>query len=127
MPKKVLVVDDDQSVRELYVPYFAMKGYDTVAAIDGEEGMAILAREKIDLIVLDLAMPGMQGEDVMEQIAQNPEWKNIPIIVESALGPETGRPQKVKERFSGRLRFEIFQRPNSLEKLQQAMGEMIAL
>jgi len=127
MKKKVLVVDDDPTVLELYVPYFTMKGYDTVGAVDGPEGLAILGREKIDVIVLDLAMPGMQGEDVMEKIAQNPDWKKIPIIVESALGPETGRPQKVKERFTGRLRFEIFQRPNSLEKLQEMMGEMIAL
>ena len=127
MSKQVLIVDDDKDIRELYVPYFTMKGYDTVGAADGEEGLQILARETIDLVILDLAMPGIQGEDVMQKMAEHPKWKNIPINVESALGAETGRPQKLKERFKGKLRFEFFQRPNTLEKLEKAMGEIIAL
>ena len=127
MAKKVLIVDDDADIRDLYVPYFAQRGYATIGAVDGETGLEILAREKVDVVVLDLAMPGIQGEDVMQKMADHPEWKKIPIIVESALGPETGRPQKIRERFEGKLHFEIFQRPNSLEKLEQVLSEIIAL
>src|SRR3989442_11862053 len=127
MGKSVRIVDDDESIRELYVTYFANKGYDTIGAADGEEALKILAREKVDLMILDLAMPGLQGEEVMDTMVVHPTWKDIPIIVESALGQETGRPQKLKARFEGKLRFAFFQRPNSLEKLEKVIGEILVL
>lgn len=125
--KKVLIVDDDQVVRELYVPYFAAKGYDAAAACNGKEALVIMKKEKVDLLILDLAMPEMTGEDVMQAMAGNPEWETIPIIIDTAVSSASGRLDKIKATFTGKLRFAFFQRPTSLEKLNDAISQILIL
>ena len=127
MAKTVMIVDDDSGVQNLYGPYFKSKGYDVKAAFDGKEALAILEKEKVDLILLDLAMPELTGEELMERIVKNPEWKDIPIVIESALGPETGRPQKIKKQFTGKLNFVFFQRPSSLEEVNETIRRLLVL
>lgn len=125
MSKKLLIVDDDKTVQELYSSYFAMKGYETVVAANGKEALVILEKEPVRLIILDLAMPEMDGETVLQKILDNPKWKEIPIIIDSALGPETGRLKKVKDLFVGKLQLVIFQRPSSLESIAEAIESRI--
>ncbi len=127
MAKKVLIVDDNESALQVYMAGFRMKGYDVIAAPGGQEALDALAKEKIDLVILDLAMPGVQGEDVMEKMATTPEWKEIPILVDTALGAETGRINKVKATFKDRLRVSYFIRPHSLEQLFNAVQEHVGL
>lgn len=89
MEKKtvVLVVEDEQMLRELYVEALRVKGFAVFTAVDGVKAIEQLKKnyEKIDLILLDLLMPRKDGFEVLAEINQNPEWKNIPVIVATNL------------------------------------------
>ena len=79
------------------------------------------------LIILDLNMPEMTGEEVMQAMAGHPVWKQIPIIVDTAVDPATGRLEKIKSAFGDKLRLEFFQRPTSLDELNEAIGGILIL
>ena len=66
-------------MREGLAEYLAMQGYRVVAAADGAEGLAELERESFDLVLLDLSMPRMSGEEVLERLAQRPD--KVPVVV----------------------------------------------
>lgn len=86
MPKKVLIADDQPDTRRLLediLAEFRPYGVTTLTALDGSEACEIAAREKPDLILLDVMMPGISGIDVCKKIKGNPELKNSYIIVVS--------------------------------------------
>lgn len=125
--KKVLVVDDDKMIRNLYVPYFKGKGYAVTAAANGNEALQVLKREKVHLVILDLNMPEMTGEEVLEAMAGHAVWKKIPVIIDTAVDPASGRLGKIKEAYKGKLYFDFFERPTSLEELNEAIGRILIL
>jgi len=84
--KKILVIEDDKFLRDLIVRKLDSEGFDTLEAIDGEEGIILAGKEKPNLILLDLILPGMHGFDVLKKIKENPEIKSIPVIILSNLG-----------------------------------------
>ena len=94
--KKVLIVEDDNFVAEVYLAKLSEMGYETVLAQNGEEGLAELKRGKIDLILLDILMPIMNGIEMLEQMKKNEEWKSIPVILLTNIG-EKESIQKVRE------------------------------
>lgn len=76
---KILVIDDELSIRSLLDTLLGRKGYDVVLAANGQKGLALLRREHPDVVVLDLKMPGMDGIAVLQQIRNlNPSQ---PVIV----------------------------------------------
>lgn len=85
MKKKILVIDDDLNVRDYLVSLFTDNGYDVSVAGDVKEGYAEAKKVKPDLITLDIEMPGEWGPRFYRQLAQDPELKNIPVIVISGL------------------------------------------
>ncbi len=86
--KKILVVEDDKFLRKVYESKLPKEGYEVVTAVDGEEGLAAIKREKPDLVLLDLIMPKMTGFDVLIEVQKDSRIKNIPILVLSNLGQE---------------------------------------
>lgn len=76
--KTILIVDD--TVENLDILASLLDNYDIVDAINGADALEILKEEKIDLILLDIIMPTMDGYEVCKKIQENPETKNIPII-----------------------------------------------
>jgi CheY-like chemotaxis protein len=124
MPKTVLIVDDDYAVQQLYIAWFELLGCATRAAYNGALALEVLSKEKIDLIILDLAMPTAEGEVVLEKMLATPALTQIPVIIDSALGPETGRPARIDERYKGKLRYAFFRRPTSLEKIQETIEKL---
>lgn len=88
MPSKILIVEDEPNI---VVPLrFIMEenGYEVSVAFTGEEAVQILAREKPDLILLDIMLPGMDGYELCQMIRQKPDWEDIRIIFLTALGRE---------------------------------------
>ena len=85
MAKKILVVDDDPSIVEYLVSIFQDSGYATCSANDGETALAVLEREKPDLITLDLEMPNEWGPRFYRKYTQKAEFKDLPVIVISGL------------------------------------------
>ena len=82
MLKKILVVDDDPINRKLIVKILDKKGFDTIEADNGVEAFNVLKNEdKIDLILLDIIMPVMNGIEFLKEIKTIPEYLNIPIII----------------------------------------------
>lgn len=86
MPKKILIVEDDKFLRELISRKLAKENYETVEAIDGEEGITKAKEEKPDLILLDLILPTIDGFEVLAKIKAEPTLSHIPVIILSNLG-----------------------------------------
>jgi DNA-binding response OmpR family regulator len=85
--KKVLLVEDDESVRQLVRVTLEMNGYEVVEATDGLEGLLMLDMHKPDAIVLDLMMPDVGGERMLAQLRAAPETKRTPVVI------ITGKPE----------------------------------
>jgi len=81
----VLVIDDDDSVRELLKELLVHEGYRTLLASNGEDGIAMAIEREPDLIILDLSMPGMSGFDVMSSLRRNPLIADIPVLIYTAM------------------------------------------
>jgi CheY-like chemotaxis protein len=81
----ILVVDDDQQNLELVQAYLEDIECETVAARDGIEALEMVAREKPDLILLDVMMPKMSGFEVCRRLKVDPDTSDIPIIMVTAL------------------------------------------
>jgi CheY-like chemotaxis protein len=79
--KKILIIEDDQIVANVYRNKLAVEGYTTETAADGETGLKVLQSLKPDLIILDLMLPGISGLDIIKQVRSEPEFAKIPIIV----------------------------------------------
>ncbi len=87
MAKKILVVDDDQYIRELYEEVLKEAGYTVETAVDGEEGLALMQKGGYDLVLLDVMMPKRDGLGVLSALNANPPvQKNGPIILVTNLG-----------------------------------------
>jgi signal transduction histidine kinase/DNA-binding response OmpR family regulator len=79
--QRVLVVDDDQHIRELLRQELTEAGYDVQTAANGREGVALVRRERPDLIILDVMMPEMNGFDVAAVLKNDPATMDIPIVI----------------------------------------------
>ena len=82
--KKILVVDDEEPVRQLLSTLLQQCGYDVVTAGDGRSGVVRAFTEHPDLILIDLNMPGMDGKQAIAGIKADPVTERIPILVLTA-------------------------------------------
>ena len=80
-PGFILAVDDLQENRELVARYLSRSGHIVVTAAGGEEALSTLEQTDVDVVLLDLLMPGMDGREVLYRIKQHPEWRATPVIV----------------------------------------------
>ena len=85
---KILMIEDDIFLRKLYKDQIVRAGFDFIEATNGIEGVNKTKSEKPDLILLDLMLPRMNGFDVLRDIKENEDTKNIPVIVLSSLSHE---------------------------------------
>lgn len=88
---KVMVVEDDAALREIYSIRITAEGYDVVSAGDGEEALAVAVREKPDLILADVMMPKISGFDMLDILRNTPETANIKVIMMTALSGDDQR------------------------------------
>lgn len=88
---KVMVVEDDAALREIYSIRIAAEGYEIVSAGDGEEALAVAVREKPDLILSDVMMPKISGFDMLDILRTTPETANIKVVMMTALSSEDQR------------------------------------
>ncbi|MDP3713218.1 MAG: response regulator [Mycobacteriales bacterium] len=81
--RTVLVVDDEESVRELLAVVLTLEGHQVVQAADGPTALALAATVRPDLVVLDVMMPGMDGWEVAARLAAHPATAGVPRMVVS--------------------------------------------
>jgi two-component system response regulator VicR len=82
--KKVLCIEDDPEMIDLIKLILERKGFQFIGAVGGREGLDAIAREKPDLVLLDIMMPDIDGWDVYRQMKASDEYKDIPVIVVTA-------------------------------------------
>ena len=88
MRTKVLVVDDEQDILDLVRYHLEREGYQVVGCRDGRAALDLVSRERPDLVVLDLLMPGVDGLEVCRRLRQD---SAIPIIMLTAKAEETDK------------------------------------
>jgi two-component system phosphate regulon response regulator PhoB len=85
---RVLIIEDDPAIQEMLSLAFAGEGWDLLAAGSGEDGMALLGKNRADCIILDIMLPGMDGLKFLKKIKNESRFKTIPVILASARGEE---------------------------------------
>ena len=88
MSKKILIVDDEPSIIVPVQFLMEQNGYYVMVAFSGEEAMEIIAEKKVDLILLDIMLPVIDGFEVCQRVRENPRWNKIKIILLTALGSD---------------------------------------
>ena len=88
---KIMLVEDDKSLREIYGVRLLAEGYEITSAGDGEEALAMAVKEHPDLILSDVMMPKISGFDMLDIIRATPETKDIKVIMMTALSSEDQR------------------------------------
>ena len=88
MPKKILIVDDEPSIIVPLQFLMEQNGHDVMVAFSGEEAMEIITEKKVDLILLDIMLPVIDGFEVCQRVRENPQWNKIKIILLTALGSD---------------------------------------
>lgn len=83
---KILFIEDDKFLAEILTKKLTDEKFEVTIALDAEEGLKKLKKEKPDLILLDLILPGMHGFEFLAKIKKNPQTQTIPVIILSNLG-----------------------------------------
>jgi two-component system, cell cycle response regulator DivK len=97
MSKSVLVIEDDENLREIYRTALSARGYDVITTTHGAEGVHRARRGKPDLILLDIRMPVMDGWDALLYLRSLDETKGVPICAISAHLPTAEERERIGE------------------------------
>lgn len=84
----IVIVEDDQVISQMYRMKFESDGFTVHVAGNGESGISVVEETKPDLILLDMQMPGMNGDEALAEIRKHDWGKDIPVIVLTNLGEE---------------------------------------
>jgi len=92
MPKKILIVEDEKILAEIYRDKFTEAGFEVLVTFEAEEGLKLAKKEKLDLIVLDILLPRENGVYFLTELKNDLEISSIPVVVFSNFDdPETKR------------------------------------
>jgi len=121
--KRVLVVDDSITVREMQRHLLENKGYEVKTAVDGADGWNAVRAEKFELIISDVDMPRMNGIELVGHIKQNPETKDVPVIIVSYKDREEDRRRGLEAGADYYLTKSSFHDATYLEAIVDLIGE----
>jgi DNA-binding response OmpR family regulator len=88
---RILVVDDEPHIRRVLSAILGSHGFDVMMASDGSQGLDELGTEEVDLVILDLMMPGANGLEILSKIRSDPQRADTPVIILTAKGQDTDR------------------------------------
>ena len=91
MTKRILVVEDQEDNRQILRDLLASTGYELVEAEDGVQAVAAVAKERPDLILMDVVMPGQNGFQLTRAITRDPRFSNVPVIMCTSKNQETDK------------------------------------
>lgn len=86
---KILLAEDDLQLIDMYKKKFELEGFEVLLAEDGEKTLTILEQEKPDIVLLDIMMPKVNGIEVLKQVRENPETKDLLVIMLTNLNNES--------------------------------------
>jgi len=122
MSKKILLIEDEKILSEMYETRLKKEGFEVINTRDAEGGLELIKKEKPDLILLDLLLPGMQGQEALRVLKEDPKTKDIPVIIFSNY--DTPEVRKEAEKYGVRyiLKANITTR-DLVELVKKEMGE----
>ena len=122
MPKKILLIEDEKILSEMYETRLKREGFEVINTRDAEGGLELIKKEKPDLILLDLLLPGMQGQEALKVLKEDPKTKDIPVIIFSNY--DTPEVRKEAEKYGVRyiLKANVTTR-DLVELVKKEMGE----
>jgi two-component system cell cycle response regulator DivK len=121
MQARILIVDDFEDARELYAEYLRLRGFEMTGAADGQAALHLALPAGYDLIVLDLALPRMDGISVLRALRRNPATARTPIIILSASVGTEAREQTL------RAGADLFlEKPCLPDELESAIRELLS-
>jgi CheY-like chemotaxis protein len=88
--RRILVVDDEPALRAVVADVLREEGYAVLTAADGRAGLAVVAAEAPDLVLMDVMMPGMDGRAAYRAMRAHPNGRAVPIVLSSAAIPPAG-------------------------------------
>jgi two-component system, chemotaxis family, chemotaxis protein CheY len=81
MAKRILTIDDSKTIRDMLLLTLADAGFEVLQAVDGQDGLDVLCKEQVDVVITDINMPRMDGYEVIRQMRKNDAYKSMPILV----------------------------------------------
>jgi len=84
--KKILIIEDDPFLNEMYATKFSQSGFQVELAVDGQEGLKKIRTIKPNLILLDIVLPKMDGFEVLKEVKKDAQLNKIPIVLLTNLG-----------------------------------------
>ena len=119
--KKILIIDDEPELCESIAGLLKDEGYETLISHRGNDGWNMIQSEKPDLVLLDIALPDLDGTIVYENLRRNRETKNIKVIFLTALA--SGAPQQLAG--IDRVDYTIFSKPTHFDALKQEIERLV--
>ncbi len=113
MSKRILAIDDDETIRKIYMYAFKDTGYKVDTATSGESGLELQREFKYDLIFLDINLPGMNGIEVLREIRKTDE--DVPIYIVTAFYKKFL--EEIGSAIEEGLKFEIIHKPITLKQI----------
>ena len=93
MSTKIAIVEDDQAISQMYRIKFEAEGYDVETAENGEQGLELIEAMRPDIVLLDLMMPIMTGEEMLEKLRSTPWGKSVKVIILTNRGEQEIPPE----------------------------------
>ena len=117
MPKRILVADDDTRVLILMRDMLELKGYSVIEARDGQEALDKAKSEKPDLVILDVTMPKLDGDQVYMMLKAEPQNKSLPILILTGLRSD--------KEIEASQDLDMFAKPVKFDKLLGRMKQLL--
>jgi len=127
MPKekkaKILLVEDDNFLVEMYTTKFELEGFEVISAEDGQKGLDMVKRESPDIILLDILMPKMDGFAVLDALKKDKTTADIPVILLTNLGQKDDVKKGFEKGAVGYLIKAHFMPSEVVEKIKKILKE----
>ncbi len=121
--KKILFVEDEAVLQKTLTEILKNEGYKVVNALDGESGLRLAKSQKPDLVLLDIVLPRLQGLEVLKAIKDDPETKDIPVIILTNLESSQEIEKALAFGATTYLLKTQYTLPEITEKIKSAIGE----
>jgi CheY-like chemotaxis protein len=121
MPRTILLADDHEDNRVALLAVLEREGYRTLAAANGQEAVDLVREHMPDLVLMDLAMPVMDGRTAMRELRGDAQTARVPIVVLTAMALSVDRDRMVAEGFDGLL-IKPCMPPHLLQEVRSLIG-----
>jgi CheY-like chemotaxis protein len=119
--KKILIVDNDEDFLQMLDKRLTVEGYSVIKATSGADAIGLALLEQPDIIILDVLMPEMEGEEVAAKLKEFAQTKNIPVLYITALFPKADE-EKYRSKTNGNI---IFVKPLDADKLLEHIKKLL--